>query len=348
MMHKTSQPWTENPENRAFVIGTRQSKLALWQANFIGALLQRQIPGFQYRLETFVTTGDRTLDRPLPEIGGKGLFTQELEAALHNGSIDLVVHSLKDLPVEPAEGLQIAAMPEREDARDVLIAGASWTLQSLPREARVGTSSLRRAAQLLHIRPDLKLLPIRGNVDTRIRKALDGEYDAVVLAAAGVYRLGLGQHVRAVLEFDQMLPAPGQGALAVQCRAEDPLMRSLLGVVDHLPTRLAVTAERAFLQGLGGGCSAPVAAYAQMVENRLQMEGLATGLDGQRVVRVHGACQILGIAQEDSQDTAQVPSSSSETMGPDPVEIARSLGQALACQALEQGARDLLPEEPHA
>jgi hydroxymethylbilane synthase len=190
----------------------------LWQAEYTASLLRERWPGLQVQLREFVTTGDRVLDRPLPEIGGKGLFTEELEAALRAGEIDLVVHSLKDLPVEDAPGLMIAAIPMREDPRDVLVAARPVTLADLPAGARIGTSSLRRSAQLLAARPDLTLLPVRGNVDTRIRKVLEGQYDAIILAAAGVTRLGLMENVRQHLPFETMLPAPGQGALAVQCR----------------------------------------------------------------------------------------------------------------------------------
>jgi hydroxymethylbilane synthase len=301
-----------------FVLGTRQSQLALWQANFIGRLLEQHHPGFQYRLEKVITTGDRKLDQPLPEIGGKGLFTQELETALRAGEIDFVVHSLKDLPVQDLPDLVIAAMPVRENPHDVLISAHNWTLESLPTGARVGTSSLRRGAQLLHARPDLLLLPLRGNVDTRIRKALAGEYDAIILAAAGVYRLGLQAHVRQELPLESMLPAPGQGALAVQCRADDERMRLLLRAIDDAHTRQAVSAERAFLQGMGGGCSAPIAAFGHVQEGQLFLTGLVASVDGQHAIRVAGSA------------------------GPDE---ALALGQQLARQALEQGARDLLPAE---
>ncbi|HSM23901.1 MAG TPA: hydroxymethylbilane synthase, partial [Anaerolineaceae bacterium] len=175
--------------DRVFILGTRKSQLALWQANYVGNLLKEKQPGFQFRLETFITSGDINIDQPLPEIGGKGLFTEELEHSLLNGNIDFVVHSLKDLPVDNTSGLSITAIPIRENPKDVLIAKQQCELMSLPDGAKVGTSSLRRSAQLLHVRPDLKILPVRGNVDTRIRKAMNEEYDAIILAAAGVYRL---------------------------------------------------------------------------------------------------------------------------------------------------------------
>ncbi|MEN4099186.1 MAG: hydroxymethylbilane synthase [Anaerolineaceae bacterium] len=267
-------------------IGTRKSRLATWQAECIGQMLAQRWPDLQYSLELFDTTGDRIPDQPLPEIGGKGLFTQELEDALQRGDIHLVVHSLKDLPVEESPGLAMAAIPPRESAGDVLVSGRGYTLETLPKGARVGTSSLRRSAQLLHRRPDLEIRPLRGNIDTRIRKAYQGEYDAIVLAAAGVNRLGLQAQVTEELSLQVMLPAPGQGALAVQCRSDNAALLSLLQAIDHAETRAAVLAERAFLQGLGGGCSAPVAAYGFVEAGLLHLEGLVASRDGREVIRI--------------------------------------------------------------
>src|SRR5512143_2027256 len=249
-------------------IGTRGSALARWQADWVQSRLKAAWPELRCDIKLFQTSGDKILDKPLPEIGGKGLFTEELENALRSGEIDIAVHSLKDLPIDHAAGLTIGAIGEREDPRDVLISRQYHTLVNLPQGARIGTSSLRRSAQLLAARPDLTILALRGNVDTRIRKAQQGangasDYDAIVLAAAGVLRLGFGLHISEYLSFEVMLPAPGQGAVAVQCRADDQRTIDLLHPIDHAPTRSAVTAERAFLNGLGGGCSAPVAAYAQ-------------------------------------------------------------------------------------
>ncbi len=290
-------------------IGTRGSALARWQTEWVQARLTAAWPALHCDLHLFQTSGDKILDKPLPEIGGKGLFTEELENALRSGEIDIAVHSLKDLPIDNAPGLTLGAIGEREDPRDVLISRQYHTLASLPHGARVGTSSLRRAAQLLAARPDLKILSLRGNVDTRIRKAMQGEYDAITLAAAGVLRLGFGSHIAEYLSFDVMLPAPGQGALAVQCRADDHRTIDLLRPIDHASTRSAVMAERAFLNGLGGGCSAPIAAYAQA--NHLV--GLVASKDGKRVIRVSGE-------------------------GDDPV----VLGAELAQQALLQGAGEIL------
>ena len=300
---------------RTLVIGTRASALARWQTGWVADALCRAWPDLHCEQRLISTHGDRTqaAGLPLPEIGGKGLFTEELEAALRQGDIDLAVHSLKDLPIDDAPGVTLGAIAARADARDVLIAREGQTLDLLPHGARVGTSSLRRSAQLLAARPDLQLMPLRGNVDTRIEKVLRGDYDAIVLAAAGVLRLGLERHITGYLSPDVMLPAPGQGALAVQCRAEDETILGLLLPLDDGPTWAAVTAERAFLQALGGGCSAPVAAYALTTDGAIRMDGLVASPDGRRVVRVAG-------------------------QGRDPA----GLGAGLARQALAQGAGDLL------
>ncbi len=251
------------------ILGTRRSQLARWQTDHVAELLCAAWPGLTCRIEPFVTRGDQSLDKPLPEIGGKGLFTAELEAALRAGTIDLAIHSLKDLPVQEVPGLTIGAIVGRADVRDVLVARNGWTLETLPPGAVVGTSSVRRQAQLQAYRPDLTFRSIRGNVETRIRKVLSGEYDATVLAAAGVQRLGLDEAVSQWLPLDVMLPAPGQGALAVQCRANDTRTLELLAAIDNQEVRKAVTAERAFLQALGGGCSAPVAAWARQDDTGL-------------------------------------------------------------------------------
>ena len=302
---------------RTLTLGTRGSALARWQTEWALTRLAAAWPGLEIQTKLFTTSGDRMLDKPLPEVGGKGLFTEELENALRSGEIDLAVHSLKDLPIEDSPRLTIGAICAREDARDVLISRDGCTLGTLPPNARVGTSSLRRAAQLLAVRPDLTLLPLRGNVDTRVRKAMQGDFDAIVLAAAGVIRLGLQAHVAEYLPFDVMLPAPGQGALAVQCCAENAAVLELLQAIDDQPTRAAVTAERAFLWALGGGCSAPVAAYAQSrfshptplrsgdsrPQSKIQLTGLVASGDGRFVIHVSGSAdeaEALGrdLAQE--------------------------------------------------
>lgn len=292
--------------------GTRRSLLARWQtARIREALLQRGVSSEEIAI---TTEGDRILDRPLPEIGGKGLFTEALEEALRAGAIDFAVHSLKDLPVAPSPDIVVAAVCLRSDPRDVLVARDGHTLRSLPLGATVGTSSNRRIAQLRTVRPDLALLPLRGNVDTRIRKAQRGDYDGIVIAAAGVERLGLTGAITEYLPFDVMLPAPGQGALAVQCRASDASTRELLAALDDGDARAATDAERAFLTALGGGCSAPVAALAEIANGSMRMSGLVAATDGTSV-RVTGSC---------------------------PVAEAPRLATQLAAQAIDRGARDLL------
>jgi hydroxymethylbilane synthase len=275
----------------ALAVGTRTSALARWQTRSVIAQLQAAWPGLECEERPYTTSGDRAPDRPLTEIGGAGVFTGELEAALRAGEIDLAVHSLKDLPIEPAPGLALGAIGQRADARDVLVSGGGWTLQTLPRGARLGTCSLRRSAQALAARPDLAIVPLRGNVDTRIRKAQTGEpaldgspgYDAIVLAAAGVLRLGREAAISEYLPYEVMLPAPGQGALAMQCRANDERVRAVLTPLDHAPTRRAVEAEREFLQGMGGGCSAPVAAYGHLTaDGDLYLAGLVADAGGRR------------------------------------------------------------------
>lgn len=298
---------------RTLVLGSRPSRLARWQTGHVLQLLQAARPDLSYRMVTLMTEGDKVLERPLPEIGGKGVFTAELESALRAGEIDLAVHSLKDLPIENAPGLCIGAVGQRADARDVMISARGEKFAALPYGARVGTSSLRRQAQLKAARPDLQILSLRGNVDTRIRKALQGDYDAILLAAAGVERLELGEHITETLSFEVMLPAPGQGALAVQCRQDDAELLQVLQSIHDAATFRAVSAERAFLAGLGGGCSAPVAAYAQANAGLLEMQGLVASPDGQRVIRV-------------------------AAVGADPLD----LGSLLARKALEQGAGEVL------
>src|SRR5919108_5788245 len=242
------------------IFATRPSALARWQTQWVISALQGMFPDLMCEEKVIATQGDKILDKPLPEIGGKGLFTQELENELLSGAVHCAVHSLKDLPVENPNGLTIGCIPVRAEVRDVLVSKEGYTLATLPQNALVGTSSLRRAAQLLAARPDLKIESLRGNVDTRLRKALEGQYDAILLAGAGLTRLGLGSQVTEWLPLDVMLPAPGQGALAVQCRSTDETTLGLLSALEDESTRRAVTAERAFLSRLGGGCAVPVAA----------------------------------------------------------------------------------------
>jgi hydroxymethylbilane synthase len=279
------------PRQAAVVIGTRASALARAQTETIIELLTAGRPDLDCETKVISTAGDRTQasGEPLPEIGGKGLFTAELERALREGEIDLAVHSLKDLPTEDADGVVVGAVSAREDVRDCLVAREGGVLAQLPAGAVVGTSSLRRSAQLRALRPDLEVRSIRGNVDTRIGKVRDGEYDAGVLAAAGVLRLGLEDTVSEWLDPDTMLPAPGQGALAVQCRAGDDTILALLAEVDDPQARAETTAERAFLRTLGAGCAAPVAALAATTSTpRVRLQGLVASVDGGQMVRVDG------------------------------------------------------------
>ena len=279
------------PLPAAVTLGTRASALARAQTDLVAARLASVRPALECTTRVISTAGDRTQDsgEPLPSIGGKGLFTAELERALRDGAIDVAVHSLKDLPTEDAPGLAIGAVTEREDVRDCLVARTAGSLEELPVGAVVGTSSLRRSAQLAALRPDLEIRSIRGNVDTRIRKVADGEYDAAVLAAAGIRRLRLDNVVTEWLSDETMLPAPGQGALAIQCRVDDRSVLALLAALDDPAARAETTAERAFLRRLGGGCAAPVAALAATTTTpRVRLQGLVASVDGRQVVRVTG------------------------------------------------------------
>lgn len=269
---------------------TRPSALARWQTQWVINALQNMHPNLECEEKVITTQGDKILDKPLPEIGGKGLFTQELESELLNGTVHCAVHSLKDLPVENPAGLTVGCIPARAEVRDALISANRYTLATLPNGASVGTSSLRRAAQILSLRPDLRIQSLRGNVDTRLRKALDSQYDAIILAGAGLTRLGLDSHVTEWLSLDVMLPAPGQGALAIQCRTEDEVTLALLTKLEDKFTRKAVTAERVFLQGLGGGCAVPVAAYATNSHQSavINLIGLVISEDGKKVVKLTG------------------------------------------------------------
>jgi hydroxymethylbilane synthase len=261
-------------------VGSRGSQLALWQARWIQTRLQSF--GIESRLEIIHTTGDKITDVALSKVGTKGLFTKEIEEALLAGSIDLAVHSLKDMPTDLPDGLILAAIPEREDPRDALVGGR---LADLAPGARVGTSSLRRAAQLRATRPDLEILDVRGNVDTRLRKLDEGKYDAIVLAAAGLRRLGWDARISELLEPEVMCPAVGQGALAVETRDDSGEAREICRRLDHVPTRIAVTAERAVLAALGGGCQVPIGAYATLDGSAIHIRSVVVSPDGSEVIR---------------------------------------------------------------
>ena len=299
-------------------IGTRASKLALWQAEYVAAEIEKHHPAVRVELRKMTTKGDRILDAPLAKIGGKGLFTKELEQAMLAGEIDLAVHSLKDMPTEVPAGLVIGAITERLDAGDAFVSVHYRSMEELPQGARVGTSSLRRRAQLLAVRPDLTILDLRGNVNTRLAKLDAGEFDAIVLAAAGLKRLGLGDRIRTILPRAMILPAVGQGALAIECRADD---LRILGLIDFLrdsQMTAAAAAERAFLRRVEGGCQIPVGVYAEVGEgNVLHVEAMIASIDGMRVCR-------------------------SRSMGA--VDAAEKIGVALAEELLDAGGRDILKE----
>jgi hydroxymethylbilane synthase len=306
------------------IIGSRGSKLALWQSEWVRARLEALDPAVSVRIEIVKTKGDVMRDVPLSTIGGQGAFTKELETALLDRRVDVAVHSLKDLPTVIPEGLSITATPAREDPRDALVLrtdadARNASLKNLPERAVVGTSSLRRIAQLKHARPDVEIKDLRGNVDTRLRKLDAGEYDALILAAAGLRRLGLGERISAAIEAEEMLPAVSQGALGIETRADDALKNSLVARLDDAPTRSAVLAERALLRSLGGGCQVPIAAHAVVTGDRLRLDGLVASLDGGEVIR-------------DTVEGRAV--------------AAVLLGETLAARMLERGAATLLAAMP--
>jgi hydroxymethylbilane synthase len=309
-----SAPVPRHP-HRTFRLGTRASKLARTQSATVRAWLERLNAHDAFVEVLLNSAGDLDPTTPLPQIGGEGLFTSALEHALHANEIDLAVHSLKDVPIKQPESLTLAAIALREDPRDVLIAQHDWTLATLPRGARVGTCSHRRSAQLLAIRPDVAILPLRGNVDTRVRQLRSGAFDAIVLAAAGVHRIGLREMISEYLPLEQMLPAPAQGALTVQCRTDDPIARAAIALLDEPAVRAATAAERGFLEGLGGGCTAPIAAYAEAEGAALRLHASVASLDGTTILRFEG--------------------SGSHTDG-------RAIGLDLAARALAEGAGALL------
>jgi hydroxymethylbilane synthase len=264
-------------------IGSRGSQLALWQANHISDLLREQ--GHQVELEIIKTTGDKITDVALAKVGTKGMFTKEIEEALAEGRIDLAVHSLKDLPTEVSAGFEIAAITQRENPRDVFCSRKFSSIDDLPRGARVGTSSLRRQAQLKAFRPDLDIYPLRGNVDTRLRKLEAGEYDAVILAAAGLTRLGKTELIKQVISPEVMCPAAGQGALGIEIRTRDLQTKQHLTFLDDSAARATTTCERALLNKLGGGCQVPIGAFAEMAKGKLHLDAIVARPDGSKLLR---------------------------------------------------------------
>lgn len=298
------------------VIATRGSRLALWQAAHIKHLLEELDPELAISLNVIKTRGDIILDVPLSKVGGKGLFVKEIEAALQDGRADLAVHSIKDVPMRLPEGLLLGCVPPRESATDCLLSCRYPNLEALPKGAHVGTSSLRRQAQLLALRPDLKVSSLRGNVDTRLRKLEEGEFDAIVLATVGLQRLGVKAPYMLPLDPERMLPAVGQGALGVECREDDYDLLVLLASLEDRDTRVCVDAERAFLAGLDGGCQVPIAGHARLLdEENLVLEGLVAEVDGSLILR--------GTRSGNAIDAAQI-------------------GQALATELLDGGGRNIL------
>jgi hydroxymethylbilane synthase len=299
------------------VIGTRSSKLALWQANYIADCIRAEYPGVEVELRHIVTTGDKILDVPLAKIGGKGLFTKELENAMLANEIDLAVHSLKDMPTQLPEGLFLVAITERMDPGDALISPKYGNIDELPHGAKVGTSSLRRKAQLLKYRPDLVICDLRGNLDTRLKKMETENLDAIILAVSGLKRLGWNDLITQVIPSEICLPAVGQGALAIEARCNDPEVCSMVEFLNHQHTRWAVEAERTYLAEAEGGCQIPIGVYGQIVEDTLLLEAVILSVDGKRQIR---------------QSISGSPTDGKE------------LGRTLAQDMLAKGGREILQE----
>jgi len=328
-------------KNNRLTIGTRGSKLALWQAEFVKAQLMTYAPRLTIDILKIKTTGDKILDVPLAQVGGKGLFVKEIEEALLRGEADIAVHSMKDVPTEFPEGLHLAVICEREDPRDALIMNRKLAtksndpvrkgprpdietatppaslLFSLPPGARIGTSSLRRSCQLLNLRPDLRIAQLRGNLDTRLRKLDEDQFDAIIVAAAGMKRLGLEERITEVLPPDVCLPAIGQGAIGIECRVNDARIHDVIAALNHGETSVCVQAERAFLRRLEGGCQVPIAAHARLRGGRIILQGLVGSLSGKEIIR--------GARHGEPEE-------------------AESLGIALADEILERGARNILDD----
>jgi hydroxymethylbilane synthase len=286
-------------------IGSRGSKLALFQANWVKSEIKKTHPDMEVLIEIIKTSGDVFVDAPLSKIGGKGLFTKEIEEALLEGKIDLAVHSLKDLPTMLPEGLCLGAVSKREDVRDAFLSNRFTGIAELPLGAKVGTSSLRRQSQLLSLRKDLEIANLRGNLDTRIRKLDEGQYDAILLACAGLNRLGFSHRITEKIPVEQICPAIGQGALGIETRIGDSFVLEKIHSIEHIETRLAVTAEREFLKRLGGGCQVPIAGHARVEGEKIHMMGVVASVDGKRVFRnrltsVVGQAKGLGIRLAES------------------------------------------------
>jgi hydroxymethylbilane synthase len=298
-------------------IGTRGSKLALVQSEWVKGMVEARHPRVRVELTLIKTKGDKILDAPLSKVGGKGLFVKEIEEALLEGRVDLAVHSMKDVPSELPDELHLAVFPKREDPHDAFVSQQFKSFSKLPQKATVGTSSLRRAAQLLHLRPDLNIIPLRGNVDTRLRKLEAGEFQAIILAAAGLRRLGLSEQITQLMSPGQVLPAIGQGALGLEIRRGDTRTGDVIGFLNHKETEITVRAERAFLKELEGGCQVPLAAFSHLDEGLLYLDGMVAELDGSRILREEMAGE-----KDKSED----------------------IGVALARRLLEAGADRILSE----
>ena len=336
-------------------IGTRSSKLALWQANHIKEELQKLYPDLEVNLKEIKTKGDHITDIALSKIGGKGLFTKEIEEELLKGEIDLACHSLKDLPTKLPDGLKIGAILKREDPHDVLLSKDKRKFKDLLPESFVGTSSLRRISQLKHIRRDLEYIDLRGNLDTRIRKLDEGQYDAIVLAYSGVRRLGF--HIKITEHFNpiDVLPAVGQGALAIEIREDDKNIEKIISKLNDTTTYLISIAERAFLETLQGGCQVPIGAFTEIHEGKIILHGLIASLDGKRIVRDKAETVI---ARSDEGATKQSPNASRNEIASsgflqspprnDMLKECKNLGIQLAERLLQNGGREILKEiEPN-
>lgn len=270
---------------KTITIGTRKSLLALWQSNYIKSCLEKEYPDCEVRLQKIVTKGDKILDVPLSKIGGKGLFTKEIETALLDGEVDLAVHSLKDMPTKLPDGLCLTAITERAVVGDAFVSNKFNSFAELPAGAVLGTSSLRRKAQLLAKRPDLDIRDLRGNVDTRLHKLDEGQYDAVILAAAGLTRLGYADRIKETLPCDFCIPAVGQGALAIECRTDNKEVRAMLEFLNHPATKSCTDAERAFLGLVEGGCQVPIGVHADVTDDKMHVTAIIASLDGSTLLR---------------------------------------------------------------
>ena len=298
-------------------IATRKSPLALWQAEHVQRLLQQAHPGLKVELVRMSTQGDRIIDTPLAKIGGKGLFVKELEQGLLQGDADIAVHSMKDVPIELPTGLHLPVVMRREEPRDAFVSNKYRRLEELPQGARVGTASLRRQCQLYALRPDMEILNLRGNVGTRLKKLDDGHYDAIILAAAGLIRLGLEGRITQKIPIDMCMPAIGQGVIGIECRSDDRVINGLISALEHEQTRICITAERALNRRLEGGCQVPIAGYAELTERTLHLRGLVGRPDGRTIIQAAKT----GTAQQ-----------------------AEEMGVALAEELLDKGAAIILNE----